>query len=129
MWDSDPLRTFAYLATELNHFGLGYLHVTEPIAGPAAIPADVPRALPVLRKIFKKTLIANGGYDVRSGNQALAHNKADLIAFGMPFLANPDLPLRYRKGAPLNPPDISTFYGGEEKGYIDYPALREDAVV
>jgi N-ethylmaleimide reductase len=127
MWDSDPIRTFAHLASELNHLGLGYLHVSEPIAGPAAIPADVPRALPVLRKIFRRALIANGGYDLHSGNDAIEHNKADLIAFGMPFLANPDLPLRFREAAPLNPPDLATFYAGEEKGYIDYPALREDA--
>ena len=123
MWDSDPLRTFSYLATELNHFGLGYLHVFEPIAGPGAIPADVPRALPALRKLFKGTLIANGGYDARSGNAAIANRDADLVAFGVPFLANPDLPLRYLRGAPLNAPDPATFYAGEEKGYIDYPAL------
>jgi N-ethylmaleimide reductase len=129
MSDSDPLKTFSYLAKELNHFGLGYLHIAEAIAGPAARPADVPRATPVLRKIFKSTVIANGGYDMRSGNEAIAHDKADLIAFGMPFLANPDLPLRYRKGARLNTPDLATFYAGEEKGYIDYPTLREDVVI
>jgi tripartite tricarboxylate transporter family receptor len=75
MSDSDPVRTFSYLATELDHLGLGYLHLTEPIAGPVAVPADVPRALPVLRKMFKGTLIANGGYDARSGNAAIAQGK------------------------------------------------------
>ena len=69
------------------------------------------------------TVIANGGYDARSGNAAIAHGEADLIAFGVPFLANPDLPLRYLKDAPLNTPDGATFYAGEEKGYVDYPAL------
>jgi N-ethylmaleimide reductase len=128
MSDSDPIGTFSYLATQLNHLGLGYLHVTEPIAGPAAISADVPQALPVLRKIFRGALIANGGYDVRSGHEAIENDKADLIAFGIPFLANPDLPLRYRKDAPLNTPDLATFYAGEEKGYVDYPALRKDAL-
>jgi N-ethylmaleimide reductase len=123
MSDSDPIRTFSYLATELSHLGLGYLHVTEPIAGPAAVPAEVTRALPVLRKMFDATVIANGGYDARSGNAAIAHGEADLIAFGVPFLANPDLPRRYLKGAPLNAPDFATFYAGEEKGYVDYPAL------
>jgi N-ethylmaleimide reductase len=129
MSDSDPIWTFSYLANELDHRGLGYLHVTEPIAGPWAVPADVPRALPVLRKIFKGTLIANGGYDAHSGNAAIAQGEADLVAFGVPFLANPDLPLRYFKRAPLNSPDPATFYGGEEKGYIDYPALAEVALV
>jgi N-ethylmaleimide reductase len=127
MSDSDPIRTFSYLATELSHLGIGYLHVTEPIAGPTAVPAEVTRALPVLRKMFKGTLIANGGYDARSGSAAIAQGEADLIAFGVPFLANPDLPLRYLKNAPLNAPDFATFYAGEEKGYVDYPALAAGA--
>ena len=123
MSDSDPIRTFSYLATELDHLRLGYLHVSEAIAGPMAAPAEIARAQPVLRKMFNGTVIANGGYDARSGNAAIAHGEADLIAFGVPFLANPDLPLRYLKGAPLNTPDFATFYAGEEKGYVDYPAL------
>lgn len=127
MSDSDPIRTFSYLALELDRLGLAYLHVSEPIAGQAAVPADVARALPVLRKIFKGTLIANGSYDARSGNAAIARGEADLIAFGTPFVANPDLPLRYLRRAPLNTPDPATFYAGEEKGYIDYPALTHSA--
>jgi len=127
MSDSDPVGTFSHLASELDHLKIGYLHVTEPIAGPSAIPAGVTRTLPVLRKIFKGTVIANGGYDANSGSSAIANGEADLIAFGVPFLANPDLPLRYRKRAPLNAPDPATFYAGEEKGYIDYPALAEVA--
>jgi N-ethylmaleimide reductase len=123
MSDSEPIRTFSYLATELDHLRLGYLHVSEAIAGPMAAPADVARAQPVLRKMFRGTLIANGGYDARTGNAAIGAGEADLIAFGAPFLANPDLPLRYLRGAKLNAPDPATFYAGEEKGYIDYPAL------
>jgi N-ethylmaleimide reductase len=123
MSDSDPTRTFSYLATELDHLRLGYLHVSEAIAGPMAAPPGVARVQPVLRKMFKGTLIVNGGYDARTGNAAIAHGEADLVAFGAPFLANPDLPLRYLRGAPLNAPDPATFYAGEEKGYVDYPAL------
>jgi N-ethylmaleimide reductase len=123
MSDSDPIRTFSYLAAELDHLRLGYLHVGEAIAGPMAAPAEVPRAQPVLRKMFNGTLIANGGYDARTANAAIAQGEADLIAFGAPFLANPDLPLRYLRGAPLNAPDPATFYAGEEKGYVDYPPL------
>jgi N-ethylmaleimide reductase len=127
MSDSEPIRTFSYLAMELGRRALGYLHVTEPIGGQAAASADVARALPVLRKIFKGTLIANGSYDARTGNAAIARGDTDLVAFGVPFLANPDLPLRYFKQAPLNAPDPATFYAGEEKGYIDYPALAQGA--
>jgi N-ethylmaleimide reductase len=88
-----------------------------------AAPPEVARVQPVLREMFEGTLIANGGYDARTGNAAIADSEADLVAFGAPFLANPDLPLRYLRGAPLNAADPATFYAGEEKGYVDYPAL------
>jgi N-ethylmaleimide reductase len=80
-------------------------------------------AAPVLRQRFKGALILNGGYDQLSAEAAIARGDADLIAFGVPFLANPDLPLRYAKRTPLNAPDQATFYSGEANGYIDYPAL------
>ena len=89
----------------------------------AATPAGSERATPILRGKFKGALIANGGYDVHTAQAAIARGEADLVAFGVPFLANPDLPVRYRSNAALNAPDQATFYAGEEKGYIDYPAL------
>jgi N-ethylmaleimide reductase len=67
-------------------------------------------------------LILNGGYDAHSADTAITRGDADLIAFGVPFLANPDLPVRYAKHTSLNAPDQATFYAGEAKGYIDYPA-------
>jgi N-ethylmaleimide reductase len=123
MSDSNPVETFSYLARELNRLQIGYLHIGEAIAGPFAAPAGTVRVTPILRDIFDGALIVNGGYDARSANAAIARGEADLVAFGVPFLANPDLPARYRKGASLNAPDQATFYAGEEKGYIDYPAL------
>jgi N-ethylmaleimide reductase len=123
MSDSNPAATFSYLAQELNILGVGYLHVGEAIAGPMAAPAGTPRVTPLLRDRFSGALIANGGYDARTANAAIARGDADLIAFGVPFLANPDLPARYFRNAPLNAPDYATFYAGEEKGYTDYPAL------
>jgi len=123
MSDSNPVETFSYLARELNRLQLGYLHIGEAIAGPMAAPAGTVRVTPILRDIFDGTLIVNGGYDARTANAAIARGEADLVAFGVPFLANPDLPARYRNGALLNAPDQTTFYAGEEKGYIDYPAL------
>jgi len=123
MSDSNPIETFSYLARELNKRRVSYLHVGEAIAGPMAAPAGTVRMTPILRAIFSGTLIVNGGYDARTGNAAIAREETDLVAFGVPFLANPDLPARYLKNAPLNSPDQSTFYAGEEKGYIDYPAL------
>jgi N-ethylmaleimide reductase len=123
MSDSNPIETFSYLAKELSTRRVSYLHVGEAIAGPMAAPVGTVRVTPILREIFSGTLIVNGGYDARSGNDAVARGEADLVAFGVPFLANPDLPARYLKKAPLNTPDQATFYAGEAKGYIDYPAL------
>jgi N-ethylmaleimide reductase len=123
MSDSNPIETFAFIATELSERGLLYLHVSEAVAGPMAAPAGTRRATPILRDAFNGALIVNGGYDARSGQAAIARGEADLVAIGVPFLANPDLPTRYRKNATLNTPDQTTFYAGEEKGYIDYPAL------
>jgi N-ethylmaleimide reductase len=123
MSDSDPIATFSYLADELSRLGLNYLHASEGLTGPMAPPAGTTLAAPVLRERFKGALILNGGYDAHSANAAIARGAADLIAFGVPFLANPDLPVRYARHVPLNAPDQTTFYGGEAKGYIDYPTL------
>src|SRR5258707_411223 len=123
MSDSNPQETFSYLAEQLSSLRIGYLHVGEAIAGPMVAPVGTVRVTPILRDKFSGTMIVNGGYDAHSGDAAIARGEADLVAFGVPFLANPDLPARYRKNASLNPPDQTTFYAGEEKGYIDYPAL------
>jgi N-ethylmaleimide reductase len=117
MSDSNPLRTFSYLAEELNKLGIVYLHVVDPVADGAK------RVSPLLRRKFDRSLIVNGGFDLDSANAAIRNGIADLVAFGTPFLANPDLPKRYRIKAPLNVPDQATFYAGEDKGFTDYPAL------
>jgi len=123
MRDSNPQATFSYAVEQLNRFGLAYLHVTEVgkdasgVAGPAF-------DLDVLRRLWKGAYMTNGGYDLARANAALAADTADMAAFGVLFLANPDLPLRFAKGAPLNPPDPATFYGGDAKGYTDYPFLE-----
>lgn len=117
MSDSDPVTTFSYLAEQLSRRGIGYLHAVDPLADGAN------RISPLLRGIFKGTYIVNGGFDADSAEDALERKAADLVAFGVPFLANPDLPVRYRKKAALNIPDQNTFYQGEAKGFTDYPAL------
>ena len=123
MSDSNPVATFSHIAEELNRLNIGYTHIGEAIAGPMAAPAGTLRVTPILRDIFSGTVIVNGGYDAGSANAAIARGETDLVAFGVPFLANPDLPARYRSDRPLNAPDQATFYAGEEKGYVDYPAL------
>ncbi len=127
MSDSDPEATFSYAAYALNQFGPAYLHVVDPITAgenPNAAPADR-RLSHALRAIFRGPFVANGGYDAGAANAALAAGEADLVSFGVPFLANPDLVRRYRERAPLNEPDRATFYGGGEQGYTDYPTLDE----
>ena len=120
MRDSDPQKTFDYMASALNAFDLAYLHGMELDFAPGSKPDfDFAR----FRRCFKGAYIANGGYDQARANDVLASGYADLVAFGSLFIANPDLPERFAKNAQLNAPDPSTFYGGNEKGYTDYPFL------
>ena len=123
MSDSNPHRTFSYFAEKLSDLRLGYLHMIERVGEPMLV-APEERFASVIREIFKGTFILNGGYNAEKGNSKIQKGEADLIAYGSLFLANPDLPERFKKNAPLNSPDIKTFYAGEEKGYIDYPALQ-----
>jgi N-ethylmaleimide reductase len=121
MSDSDPIGTFSYLASGLGALGLGYIHVAEAFAGS---PRDE-AAMDAVRRAFGGVYIANGAYDVDSAADRIRRGGADAIAFGELFLANPDLPERIKRGGPFNEPDRSTFYGGTEKGYTDYPTLAE----
>ncbi len=120
MSDSDPVATFTHAAKRLNEYGLAYLHVVEPLS--PEMPEEQ-RITPSLRRAFQGPLVVNGGYDATAAQEAIAHGQADLVSFGALFLANPDLPRRLAIGAALNEPDPSTFYGGDEHGYTDYPAL------
>lgn len=122
MHDSDPQTTFEAVAQALNPLGLAYLHVMESAIGESKHPQQA-FDFKKLRAAYNGTYIANGGYDKARATAVLAEGQADLVAFGVPFLANPDLPERFAKNAPLNAPDQATFYGGDEKGYTDYPFM------
>ncbi len=128
MYDSQPHLTFGYVAKQLNRFGLAYLHVVGSRYGDGAYPVHSlqPFEERMLREAFKGTYMANAGYDRDRALAALQSGEADLIAFGALFIANPDLPLRLARNASLNVPDVSTFYGGDEKGYTDYPFLDSE---
>lgn len=123
MSDSNPIATFSYLVEQLSAMGIVYLHHKEDIAQPPALPADNIRLIALLRRLFKGAYMLNSGYYALSGNAVIGWGQADLVAFGKPFIANPDLVTRFKKNAPLNVPDTATFYAGEEKGYLDYPCL------
>jgi N-ethylmaleimide reductase len=115
-------ETYHYIAQELDKLGVAYIHLLDHSAmGSTPLPADV---LEDIRKAYKGTLILCGNFDKDSAEEALQNGTADLIAFGKPFLANPDLVTRYQSNAALNVPDMSTFYTPGEKGYTDYPFLE-----
>ncbi len=125
MSDSNPKATFGYVADALNRFGLAYLHVLETNEadlrhGGTELPTRY------FRPIFKGPLMVNWGYDREKANAVIARGDADLVSFGQLFIANPDLPERFRQNAPLNEPNPATFYGGDEQGYTDYPFLDQD---
>jgi N-ethylmaleimide reductase len=119
--ESNPQALYDHIVDRLEALKLIYIHVVEGATGGARDVA--PFDYGSLRKRFKRAYIANNGYDFELANKMLAANAADLIAFGKPFLANPDLVERLKKGAALNTPDKATFYGGGAKGYTDYPVL------
>jgi N-ethylmaleimide reductase len=128
--DAEPEATFGAIAQALNEFHFAYLHLVNPAVG-AIEKGDPPdaraeRMLTIIREKYRGTLIVAGGFDRDTAEAWLEQGKADLIAFGRKFIANPDLPDRLRARKPLNADDPSTYYGGGEKGYTDYPSLAQE---
>jgi N-ethylmaleimide reductase len=121
MSDSNPLATFTAAVRALDTIGLAYLHIVEPVS----LSADARRIAPALRAAFHGPTMANGGHNRASADAIIATEQADLVAFGVLFLANPDLVDRFRIDAPLNTADRATFYTGEHRGYTDYPVYRQ----
>jgi 2,4-dienoyl-CoA reductase-like NADH-dependent reductase (Old Yellow Enzyme family) len=116
MGDSNPLATFGYVARELGRRRIAFICAREALAEK--------RIGPELKKLFGGSYIANERFTLETGNQVLAAGEADAVAFGVPFIANPDLPERFRTGAPLNQADRETFYARGPKGYTDYPSIK-----
>jgi N-ethylmaleimide reductase len=119
--DSQPQITFNAVATKLSDYPLAYLHVLEG----DMLTGERHLDYVALRNCFTGYYIANNGYDLQLGNKAIEQNNADMVAFCKFFIANPDLPERFAKNLPLNESDQTTFYGGDEKGYTDYPKYNE----
>ena len=127
--EADPMPLYTHVVQALNPLGLAYLHFIEPRssgAGRAEVNhQNVPSAMVLFRPIWNGVLITAGGFTGETANAAIADGHADAIAFGRIFISNPDLPRRLREGFPLTPYNRATFYGGEEKGYTDYPVYGE----
>jgi N-ethylmaleimide reductase len=119
--DSQPQISFNAVATKLSDYPLAYLHVLEG----DMLTGERHLDYVALRNCFTGYYMANNGYDLELGNKAIEQNHADMVAFGKFFIANPDLPERFAKNLPLNELDQTTFYGGDEKGYTDYPKYMD----
>ena len=124
MADSQPEETYGYIVNKLNDYDLAYLHLSEMMSPEDRLNNYDTSIVPFYRKIYNGILISCGGHSLESASQMLENHHADLIAFGKPFISNPDLLERLRNLAELTPWDKDTFYHGGPKGYIDYPMLQ-----
>ncbi|KAK2989294.1 hypothetical protein RJ640_024242 [Escallonia rubra] len=123
--DSNPKALGLYMIESLNKYGILYCHVVEPRMKTVGEKTECPHSLVPMRKAFNGTFISAGGYDREDGNNAVAENRTDLVAYGRWFLANPDLPKRFKLDAPLNKYNRDTFYTLDPVvGYTDYPFLE-----
>jgi N-ethylmaleimide reductase len=125
MRDENPHETFSVAVTTLNRYHLGYLHVVETAQNSKGSSEEDLAMSALLRSLWEGFYIVNGGYDGVRGEQAIKTGRADAVAYGRAFMANPDLPRRLRLRAALNEADHTTFYGGDSAGYTSYPALAE----
>lgn len=125
MEDADPVATFGAVASRLDSLGIAFIEVVEDSFQGNHASGRPDAVIEAIQKRFSRAYIGNGAYTAIEARERIAAGKADLVTFGRLFLANPDLPERFRLGAPLNEWDDSTFYGGDERGYIDYPSLAE----
>lgn len=124
VFDSDPESVFVPAARWLSDQNIAFLELREPTPDGTFGSSNQPRVSPAIRKVFKPPLILNQDYDLARAQEEVASGRADGIAFGRPFLANPDLVERLRLDAPLNEPDFRTFYTQGVEGYLDYPPLE-----
>lgn len=125
--DQETIPTFEYIVKKLNDYDLSYLHLSEPFNDVSDIDYLVDNIAEHFRPIYKGKLMINAGFDQKSGNQVIEDEHADLVAFGKLFISNPDLPVRFEKNAKLNDWDEDTFYVPGEKGYTDYPSLKQES--
>lgn len=127
--DEETIPTFDYIIEKLNQYNLAYLHLSEPFNDISEIPYAEKEIAKRYRPIYKGTLIINAGFDQERGNQFILEGLADAVAYGKPFISNPDLVERFAENAPLAEWDQATFYTPGEKGYTDYPKLSVSKLV
>ncbi|WP_057939576.1 alkene reductase [Algoriphagus resistens] len=126
--DQETIPTFEYIVRKLNDYDLAYLHLSEPFSDVSAITYLVSHIAKHFRPLYKGTLVINGGFDQEKGNKVIEQGDADAVAYAKLYISNPDLVERFEQNAELASPDKDTFYTPGEKGYTDYPALKESQV-
>ena len=126
--DSDPAALFGHASKELSSRKLAFLHILEPANGSDSFMAtDTPTIGHLLRDAYDGSFILNGALTQETGAQAISDGRADAVAYGAPFVSNPDLVRRFREGLPIVAPDEATFYTPGPEGYTTYPTYMEDA--
>ncbi len=125
--DSDMAALYDFVIGVLDNYRIAYLHLMENTSEDRNEANRIPDVTRRYRTVYHGKLITNNGYDRASGNQVIGQGEADLVAYGRPFIANPDLPERFRLGASLAHGDAATFYQGGARGYVDYPLLQPRA--
>ncbi|TVP51023.1 MAG: alkene reductase [Mongoliibacter sp.] len=126
--DEESIPTFDYIIEKLNAYDLSYLHLSEPFNDVSEVSFAEPEIAKRYRPIYKGNLMINAGFDQEKGNRYILEGLADAVAYGKPYVSNPDLVERFEAGAELAPWDSDTFYTPGEKGYTDYPSLKEEKV-
>jgi N-ethylmaleimide reductase len=122
--DAETIDTHEYIVNKLNDYGLAYLHLLEPFTDVSNVPYAVADVAKHFRPIYNGLLMINKGFTKETANAVIEAGDADMVSFGVPFIANPDLIARFKADAPLNSPDRDTFYTSTEKGYNDYPKMQ-----
>jgi N-ethylmaleimide reductase len=123
--DEETIPTFDYIIKKLNEYHLAYLHLSEPFTDVSAIPFAEQHIAKRYRPLYHGTLVINNAFDREKGNKILEEGLADAVAFGKPFISNPDLVERFAENAQLANWDTKTFYTPGKEGYTDYPSLKE----
>lgn len=122
--DDETIALYDYIVTKLNDYNLAYVHLIEPFTDVTGNTNAIQEVAKHFRKIYKGTIIINRAFNKETATKVLEDGDSDLVSFGVPFIANPDLVARYKTDAPLNAPDQNTFYTPGEKGYTDYPTVN-----
>jgi N-ethylmaleimide reductase len=126
--DEDTIPTFEYLIKKLNDYNLAYVHLSEPFSDVSEIPYAVTEIAKHFRPLYNGTLMINTAFDQEKGNKVIEEGLADLVAYGKPYISNPDLVERFENNLDLAAWDDDTFYTTGAKGYTDYPKASKETV-